>query len=105
MTEITANIDGQAIQQAIASAVLESSIGEHVKAAVEKHLKESYSSRSICESAVGSAVEKLIRDYAIQLVQDRQENFRAMIEAKITEQVLDAAMDRFITKCLDADRW
>ena len=101
MTEITANIDGASIQEAMAKAVLESSVGEHIKKAIEKILKETYSTRSIVQTAVESAVRDLVENEAIHLISERAEAVRDRVRESITDAVVESAIQAMLAKVLN----
>jgi hypothetical protein len=56
MAEIKVDINGENISEAVATAIVESSIGAHIKKAVEDVLKERYGSGNIVENAVKSQI-------------------------------------------------
>ena len=103
MTEIKANIDGKAIQEAMAKAVLESSIGDKLNVAIDGILKERYpSTGSVIQRAVEDAVRDIVKDVARNLVIEKRETMEKMVEEKLTDSLISSIFDTLIGKMFDS---
>lgn len=82
-------IDAKQVEAAVAAAIVQSSIGEQVKKAVNDTLN--YSSRGV----VQSAVDQVVRGTAIEYIKTV---FKTQIEAAVREKLTE----KFVAECAGA---
>lgn len=87
------NIDKEAIERAVVSAILDSAIGEKIRLAVEKLLKpEGYGKPSPIEEAV----EKVIKETAIRFINtNHAEQIKKAVQERLTDETVNKFVDRF----------
>ena len=86
------NLDGDAINQFFASAVLESTFGERVRKAVDEALSERYSRRDV----ITSTVNEVIREQAKIMLLNESD-----IMTRIRNRLRDAAVEKLTDDVLD----
>lgn len=94
---IEVNIDAQAVQEHVAKAIVDSTLGEAIKKAVEKALQSSYGGGSVVDQAVSAAVYEQVRLYARELVREEfAPQIREAVRAGLTDEKLDAIVGGFV---------
>ena len=88
-------IDGNAFNEFIIQAVVDSSIGDVVRGAVQKSV-ESYDAKRSIEAAVTVAIREMITDTI-----DHEEGTRKRVQAMVAEKLTDDVLSEIVGKAFD----
>lgn len=98
-------IDAKQVEAAVTAAIIQSSIGEQIKKAVDSQLSNTVGR----DGAIQMAVTDVVRKMAFQIVDLQyrpliEEKVRAKISAEMISQVIDALMAK-LEQVLSNGRW
>ena len=96
--EFEVKVDKDAIEIAVTQAIIDGAIGDRIKEAVEKVLKDSTSSYTYGDKKSGvilSVVERAVGEITRQVfVDEYQERVREAVRARITDEIVDSLIAR-----------
>ncbi|MEJ1404715.1 MAG: hypothetical protein RPU73_12740 [Candidatus Sedimenticola sp. (ex Thyasira tokunagai)] len=96
MMDLNVNIDPEQINKLVAEAVLNSAIGEQVKAQVQKNVDELGKSYN---NPIDAVIKKHINDLILQCLMAEHAE---LLKAKVHEALSGKITDEFVNKVMDA---
>jgi len=89
--DLKIDIDPKQVEESVVKAILEASLGETIKAEVEKALNENqmYSSDNIFKRSIKQEIQTQVGQAIKNEIQKRSDKIEKIVKAKIDEAVLD----------------
>jgi len=94
--DIKLDINPAEIQEAVSKAIIDSSIGDSIKKAIESLIKNEYKFNRVIEGQVESHFSAIIRDWLM-----KDETIRDKVKALISDKLTDEAMSILVNKLWD----
>lgn len=90
--QLEVKIDQEAVQQQVVQAIVDSAIGEQIKAAVQRGLTQETGDwnnrKTLVQRAVDEVLAREIAQIATDLVSSKREDIKAQMVEKFTDEVL-----------------
>jgi len=101
---ITINVQPEDINNLLAQAVLNSSIGKQINEAISK-LKQDYKTSNIVDEAVKGAVVRAANDIAEKIIAEQRPKIEELVRAGVTDKVLENIVGKLINQFMTASRY
>ena len=96
-------LDGDAINRALADAIIQSRLGPQIDAQVREYVKKfahAYETKKAIEAAIRDEIKRI----ALDILRGREAEIREAIRAEFSETVIRDLTSRIVTAWLDSDR-